>query len=54
MAKIDAIFQNSLAEPLTETETAFQMSFVEMTSAILVASRLFNRLSYLLKQLKRF
>jgi putative ABC transport system permease protein len=36
-AKIDAIFQNSLAETLTETEAAFQMSFVEMTSAILVA-----------------
>jgi putative ABC transport system permease protein len=35
--KIDAIFKNSLAETLTETEAAFQMSFVEMTSAILVA-----------------
>jgi putative ABC transport system permease protein len=35
--KIDAIFKNSLAETLTETEAAFQMGFVEMTSAILVA-----------------
>jgi putative ABC transport system permease protein len=35
--KIDAIFKNSLAETLTETEAAFQMSFVEMTSAILLA-----------------
>jgi putative ABC transport system permease protein len=36
-AKIDALFKNSLAETLTESEAAFQMSFVEMTSAILVA-----------------
>ncbi|MFA5110366.1 MAG: ABC transporter permease [Desulfobaccales bacterium] len=35
--RIDAAFKNSLAETLTETEAAFQMSFVEMTSAILVA-----------------
>jgi putative ABC transport system permease protein len=35
--QIDAAFKNSLAETLTETEAAFQMSFVEMTSAILVA-----------------
>ncbi len=35
--KIDAMFKNSLAETLTETEAAFQMSFVEMTSAILLA-----------------
>jgi putative ABC transport system permease protein len=39
-ARIDAIFKNSLAETLTETEAAFQMSFVEMTSAILVAIRI--------------
>jgi putative ABC transport system permease protein len=39
-ARIDAMFKNSLAETLTETEAAFQMSFVEMTSAILVAIRL--------------
>jgi putative ABC transport system permease protein len=36
-AKIDAAFKNSLAETLTETEAAFQMSFIEMTSAILLA-----------------
>ena len=35
--KIDAAFKNSLAETLTETEAAFNLSFVEMTSAILVA-----------------
>jgi putative ABC transport system permease protein len=35
--QIDAAFKNSLAETLTETEAAFQMSFVELTSAILVA-----------------
>jgi putative ABC transport system permease protein len=35
--KIDAAFKNSLAETLTETEAAFNMSFVEMTSAILLA-----------------
>jgi putative ABC transport system permease protein len=35
--KIDAGFKNSLAETLTETEAAFNLSFVEMTSAILVA-----------------
>ncbi|GLI39753.1 ABC transporter permease [Geobacter hydrogenophilus] len=34
---IDAIFKNSLAETLTETEKAFQMSFVSMTEAILIA-----------------
>ena len=37
--KIDAGFKNSLAETLTETEAAFNLSFVEMTSAILVAIR---------------
>ena len=34
---IDATFANSLAETLTETEKAFQLSFVAMTEAILVA-----------------
>ncbi|MBT1075930.1 ABC transporter permease [Geobacter grbiciae] len=34
---IDAIFKNSLAETLTETEKAFQMGFVSMTEAILIA-----------------
>jgi putative ABC transport system permease protein len=36
-AAIDATFRNSLAETLTETEKAFQLSFVAMTEAILVA-----------------
>ncbi len=39
-AAIDATFKNSLAETLTETEKAFQMSFVSMTEAILVAIQL--------------
>ena len=34
---IDGMFKNSLAETLTETERAFQLSFVSMTEAIVVA-----------------
>ncbi len=34
---LDAAFKNSLAETLTETEKAFQLSFVSMTEAIVVA-----------------
>ena len=34
---VDARFKNSLAETLTETEKAFQLSFVSMTEAIVVA-----------------
>ncbi len=34
---IDHMFKNSLAETLTETERAFQMSFVSMTEAIVIA-----------------
>jgi putative ABC transport system permease protein len=34
---IDRLFRNSLAETLTETEKAFQLSFVAMTETILVA-----------------
>lgn len=34
---IDAEFRNSLAETLTETEAAFQLSFVSMSDAILAA-----------------
>lgn len=34
---VDATFRNSLAETLTETERAFQMSFVSMTEAIVIA-----------------
>ena len=37
---IDGTFKNSLAETLTETEKAFQMSFVSMTEAILIAIQL--------------
>ncbi|HAR44839.1 MAG TPA: ABC transporter ATP-binding protein [Nitrospiraceae bacterium] len=34
---VDDLFKNSLAETLTETERAFQMSFVSMTGAIVIA-----------------
>lgn len=34
---IDAVFRNSLAETLTETEKAFQLGFVAMTETILLA-----------------
>lgn len=34
---VDALFRNSLAETRTETEKAFQLSFVSMTEAILLA-----------------
>lgn len=37
---VDAGFKNSLAETLTETEKAFQLSFVSMTEAIVVAIRI--------------
>jgi putative ABC transport system permease protein len=37
---IDRTFRNSLAETLTETEKAFQMSFVSMSDAIITAIRL--------------
>ncbi|MCG2583191.1 FtsX-like permease family protein [Massilia sp. TS11] len=39
-ADIDRTFKNSLAETLTETEKAFQLSFVEMSDAIVAAVRL--------------
>jgi putative ABC transport system permease protein len=35
--RIDAQFKNSLAETMTETEKAFQLGFVSMSEAILVA-----------------
>lgn len=35
--RVDAMFANSLAETMTETEAAFQLSFVSMSEAILVA-----------------
>lgn len=34
---IDELFRNSLAETMTETEKAFQLSFVAMTEAIMIA-----------------
>ena len=37
---IDALFKNSLAETLTETEKAFQLGFVAMTQTIVVAIRI--------------
>lgn len=39
-AAIDATFRNSLAETLTETEKAFQLSFVAMSGAIVRAIQL--------------
>jgi len=38
--EVDATFRNSLAETLTETEKAFQLGFVAMTEAIVVAIRI--------------
>ncbi|RLB03171.1 MAG: ABC transporter permease [Deltaproteobacteria bacterium] len=40
--KIDSLFENSLAETLTETEKAFQMGFVSMTEAIVVAIKVIS------------
>ncbi len=37
---VDSSFKNSLAETLTETEKAFQLSFISMTEAIVVAIRI--------------
>lgn len=37
---VDRIFKNSLAETLTETEKAFQLSFISMSEAVIVAIRL--------------
>ena len=37
---IDALFRNSLAETLTETERAFQIGFVKQTEAILISIRI--------------
>lgn len=39
-AAIDTLFRNSLAETLTETEKAFQLSFVAMSGTIVKAIRL--------------
>ncbi len=37
---IDAMFRNSMAETLTETEKAFQLGFVSMTEAIMIAIKI--------------
>lgn len=39
-AAIDSTFKNSVTETLTETERAFQMGFVSMTEAIVIAIQL--------------
>ncbi|HOP40327.1 MAG TPA: ABC transporter permease [Geobacteraceae bacterium] len=39
-AAIDKTFRNSLAETLTETEKAFQLGFISMTEAIIIAIQL--------------
>jgi putative ABC transport system permease protein len=36
-APIDGLFKNSMAETLTETEKAFQLGFVAMSEAIIIA-----------------
>lgn len=38
--RIDRLFKNSLAETLTETEKAFNLSFIAMTEAILIVIQL--------------
>ncbi len=38
--RIDKMFKNSLAETLTETEKAFNLSFISMTEAIIIAIQL--------------
>ena len=38
--QVDSTFKNSLAETLTETEKSFQLSFISMTEAIVVAIQL--------------
>jgi putative ABC transport system permease protein len=40
--EIDALFKNSLAETLTETEKAFQLGFVAMTGAIVSAIKVIS------------
>jgi len=39
-AEIDAMFRNSPAETLTETEQAFQIGFIKQTEAIVIAIRI--------------
>lgn len=47
-AAVDEVFKNSFAETLTETEKAFQLGFVTMSEAILVAIRLVSLLVILI------
>jgi len=47
-AAIDQTFRNSLAETLTETEKAFQLGFVAMTEAIVVAIQIVSFLVILI------
>jgi len=47
-AVVDATFRNSFAETLTETEKAFQLGFVSMSEAILVAIRIVSLLVILI------
>ncbi len=37
---VDRLFKNSLAETLTETEKAFQLGFISMTEAIMIAIKI--------------
>lgn len=37
---VDQLFKNSLAETLTETEKAFQLGFISMTEAIMIAIKI--------------
>ena len=37
---VDRLFRNSLAETLTETEKAFQLGFISMTEAIMIAIKI--------------
>jgi putative ABC transport system permease protein len=39
-SRIDAMFENSLAETLTETEKSFQLGFISMTKALLIVIQL--------------
>lgn len=45
---VDALFKNSLAETLTETERAFNLGFVSMTEAIMIAIQIVSYLVILI------
>ncbi len=46
--RIDAVFRNSLAETLTETEQAFQLGFVAMSDQIIAAIRVISNVVILI------